>query len=167
MVDPAAVVGQRRVSRSRDVPVEHRVPPAPDVEHANGHLVPEEVALVADPVQIVVGPRAIAAGHHRHERDEPRADQQQRETAPAGQGGEHGPAALLREGAMVDYRQSRTVEVGVSSPQKSGKGRQRPVVQRFVHVHSSTQRRSSTGPASGRSIVEGRQFEHEEPPSAV
>lgn len=41
---------------------------------------------------------------------------------------------------MVDYRQSRTVEVGVSSPQKMGKARQRPVVQRFVHVHSSTQR---------------------------
>lgn len=41
---------------------------------------------------------------------------------------------------MVDYRQSRTVELGVSSPQNSESGRHRPVVQRLVQVHSSTQR---------------------------
>lgn len=68
---------------------------------------------------------------------------------------------------MVDYRQRRTVELGVSSPQKSCTGVHRPVVQRPVQVHSSTQRWSLTHPASGRWIEDSRQLEHEKPPSAV
>lgn len=68
---------------------------------------------------------------------------------------------------MVDYRQRRRVEVGVSSPQKSCTGVQRPVVQPPVQVQASMQRWSLIGPASGRLIEASRQLVHEKPPSEV
>lgn len=68
---------------------------------------------------------------------------------------------------MVDYRQRRTVEVWVSSPQKSRSGVQRPVVQRFVQVHSSRHRWSLTGPASGSSIASDWQLLLHEKPASV